>query len=163
VLQYFPDGDDMLVVGANAGLPRNPDWYYNLRAEPNPSVLIEGRSLQVSVHECPAERREAFWSLVLSHAPDYEKYMRRTTRQIPFLRLTPQHLPGEAAEKKVVMSTQTMIEVHLEEFGEHSWVKALVNTLSGSYGSAQYRFVARPSGRDTIRVTTWSPGRRSRS
>lgn len=25
VLQYFPDGDDMLVVAANAGLPRNPE------------------------------------------------------------------------------------------------------------------------------------------
>jgi hypothetical protein len=39
-----------------------------------------------------------------------------------------------------------VIEVHLEELGEHSWVKALANTLSGSYGSAQYRFVARPPG-----------------
>jgi len=44
------------------------------------------------------------------------------------------------------MSTPTLIEVHLEELGEHSWVKALANTLSGSYGSAQYRFVARPPG-----------------
>lgn len=38
------------------------------------------------------------------------------------------------------------IEVHLEELGRHSWVKALANTLGGSYGSAQYRFVARPPG-----------------
>lgn len=35
------------------------------------------------------------------------------------------------------------VEVHLEELGQHSWWKALLNTLSGSYGSAQYRFVAR--------------------
>ena len=89
VLQYFPDGDDMLVVAANAGLPRNPDWYHNLLADPSPSVLVEGRSVPVSVGECPAEGRDAFWRLVLSHAPDYEKFMRRTTRQIPFIRLTP--------------------------------------------------------------------------
>ncbi len=44
------------------------------------------------------------------------------------------------------MSTHALIEVHLEELGEHSWVKALANTLSGSNGSAQYRFVARPPG-----------------
>lgn len=37
-----------------------------------------------------------------------------------------------------------VIEIHLEELGEHSWVKALANTLAGNYGSAQYRFVARP-------------------
>lgn len=91
VLQYFPDGDDMLIVAANAGLPRNPDWYHNLLADPNPSVLVEGRALHVSPRECPPEARDEFWSQVLSYAPDYEKFMRRTTRQIPFIRLTPTH------------------------------------------------------------------------
>lgn len=37
------------------------------------------------------------------------------------------------------------IQIHLEELGEHSWLKALLNTLTGSFGSAQYRFVARPA------------------
>ena len=43
---------------------------------------------------------------------------------------------------------QSVLEVHLEELGEHSWVKALANTLAGSHGSAQYRFVARPPGEE---------------
>jgi hypothetical protein len=38
------------------------------------------------------------------------------------------------------------LEVHLEELGEHSWGKAFLNTMSGSYGSAQFRFVARRPG-----------------
>jgi hypothetical protein len=38
------------------------------------------------------------------------------------------------------------LEVHLEELGEHSWGKALLSTVSGSYGSAQFRFVARGPG-----------------
>ncbi len=38
------------------------------------------------------------------------------------------------------------LEVQLEELGGHSWVKALANTLTGLYGSALYRFVARPPG-----------------
>ena len=42
------------------------------------------------------------------------------------------------------MTTQATIEVHLEELGQHSWLKALANTFSGSFGSAQYRFVACP-------------------
>jgi hypothetical protein len=41
-----------------------------------------------------------------------------------------------------------VVEVHLEELGQHSWWKALLNTLGGTYGSAQFRFVARPPGRD---------------
>ncbi len=40
------------------------------------------------------------------------------------------------------------VEVHLEELGQHSWAKALANTLGGSYGSAQYRFVARWPGKE---------------
>lgn len=38
------------------------------------------------------------------------------------------------------------IEVHLEELGQHSWVASLFTTLTGSYGSAQCRFVATASG-----------------
>ena len=41
-----------------------------------------------------------------------------------------------------------VLEVHLEELGQHSWVKALLNTISGNAGSAQFRFVAHPPGRD---------------
>ncbi len=38
------------------------------------------------------------------------------------------------------------LQVHLEGLGEHSWGKALLNTLSSNYGSAQFRFVARRPG-----------------
>jgi len=38
------------------------------------------------------------------------------------------------------------VEIYLEELGEHSAVRALFNTLTGSYGSAQFRFVARGPG-----------------
>jgi hypothetical protein len=37
-------------------------------------------------------------------------------------------------------------EVRLEELGEHSWLQALFNTVTGSFGSAQLRFVACPPG-----------------
>ena len=41
-----------------------------------------------------------------------------------------------------------MVEIHLEELGQHSWVKGVLNTVMGSAGSAQFRFVARPPGDD---------------
>jgi len=44
------------------------------------------------------------------------------------------------------MRTAQMLEIHVEELGQHSLVKALLNTLSGTFGSAQYRFVARRPG-----------------
>ncbi len=35
-LQFFPDGEDILVVAANSGLPSPPGWYFNLMANPRP-------------------------------------------------------------------------------------------------------------------------------
>ena len=43
------------------------------------------------------------------------------------------------------MEKQREVEVQLEELGQHSWLGALFNTLTGSYGSAQFRFAARPT------------------
>ena len=45
---------------------------------------------------------------------------------------------------------QQEVEVHLEELGQHSWWVALANTLTGSFGSAQFRFVVRPRGEEDV-------------
>jgi hypothetical protein len=45
-------------------------------------------------------------------------------------------------------STGPVLEVHLEDFGEHSWLKRVVSVIGGGSGSAQFRFVARPAGPD---------------
>jgi hypothetical protein len=39
-----------------------------------------------------------------------------------------------------------VLQVHLEELGQHSWVNALFSTFASLYGSAQFRFVARAAG-----------------
>lgn len=44
------------------------------------------------------------------------------------------------------VGNRSRVEVHLEELGQHSWWKALLNTMTGTNGSAQYRFVARIAG-----------------
>ena len=35
-----------------------------------------------------------------------------------------------------------VVELHLEELGERSWLRSLANTMLGTSGSAQFRFVA---------------------
>jgi hypothetical protein len=54
--------------------------------------------------------------------------------------------PDDTHNTSTASSDPNTLEVHLEELGQHSWMKALFNTLSGSYGSAQFRFVAHPPG-----------------
>jgi deazaflavin-dependent oxidoreductase (nitroreductase family) len=88
-LQFFPDGDDMIVVAANSGLPSPPGWYFNLTADPLARVEVGGRTLQARAEELSAEETAAFWPRVLQVAPDYARYPRRTSRRIPMVRLVP--------------------------------------------------------------------------
>lgn len=94
VVQYFPDGSDLVVVGANSGMPSHPAWYLNLTAEPRARVEIDGRTLSVRARELTHEEASAFWPQVLAQAPDYARYVSRTDRRIPLLRLEIDREPG---------------------------------------------------------------------
>ena len=45
---YLADGDRYLVFASTAGSDRNPDWYLNLRV--NPDVTIEVGDETITVH-----------------------------------------------------------------------------------------------------------------
>ena len=92
VVQFFPDGSDMIVVAANAGMPSHPGWYFNLAGHPHATVEVDGRTIKVRAEELSHEQADAFWPHVLAIAPDYTRYRERTTRTIPLLRLVP--IPG---------------------------------------------------------------------
>ena len=89
MVQFFPDGDDLVVVAANSGMPTHPSWYVNLKANPRAHVEVEGRQVDVWSVELSAAEAAVFGPRVLAIAPDYAKYPRRTTRSIPLVRLIP--------------------------------------------------------------------------
>ncbi len=60
-MMYLADGDRYLVYASKAGSDRNPDWYRNLRA--NPDVTIEVGDEKITVHATEltgAERDEKY-------------------------------------------------------------------------------------------------------
>jgi deazaflavin-dependent oxidoreductase (nitroreductase family) len=92
VLQYFPDGDAMIVVAANDGGDAHPGWYYNLIARPDAAVEVNGQRVRVRALELHRDEATLWWKRILAAAPAYERYRRATTRPFPILRL----LPAEA-------------------------------------------------------------------
>src|SRR5579862_9385450 len=56
-LVYSTDGDRLVIVASKGGAPTNPDWYYNLLANPVATVEVGTERYQVraTVAE-PAER-----------------------------------------------------------------------------------------------------------
>jgi deazaflavin-dependent oxidoreductase (nitroreductase family) len=90
VLQFFPDGDAMIVAAANDGGTAHPGWYFNLKAEPTARVEVMGRAIPVRAEEVPADEAAAAWAQVLKRDPSYERYARAASaRTIPVLRLVP--------------------------------------------------------------------------
>jgi deazaflavin-dependent oxidoreductase (nitroreductase family) len=90
VLQFFPDGDAMIVAAANDGGTSHPGWYFNLVAEPAARVEVMGRAIAVRAAELPADEAAAWWERILQRDPSYERYARAAAgRTIPVLRLVP--------------------------------------------------------------------------
>ena len=89
VLQFFPDGDAMVVTAANDGGTAHPGWYFNLQGDPSARVEVRGRTIRVHAEELPAEAAAAWWQRIVSRDPNYERYARATSRPFPILRLVP--------------------------------------------------------------------------
>jgi deazaflavin-dependent oxidoreductase (nitroreductase family) len=78
------DGGNYVLVGSQGGAPKNPEWVYNLRA--NPAVEIRDHSAvqTMRVREVSDERERArLWELAVAAYPPYAEYQARTSRRIP--------------------------------------------------------------------------------
>jgi deazaflavin-dependent oxidoreductase (nitroreductase family) len=96
VLQYFPDGDAMIVVAANDGGRSHPGWYHNLAAAPGARVEVMGRTIPVRAEELRDGDAAAWWARILRRDPNYGRYARATDRRFPIMRLVPTHGPAGA-------------------------------------------------------------------
>jgi deazaflavin-dependent oxidoreductase (nitroreductase family) len=86
---YFHDGNRVTIVASNAGSPRHPSWYHNLRA--NPGVVFGGIAMDAAVVDDEAER-DRLWRLADRVFPAFASYRRdaaRANRKIPIVQLTP--------------------------------------------------------------------------
>lgn len=91
-LTYGRDGDDYLVVASKGGSPRAPDWYHNLKANPNVEINVGPRRFGVSAHPVvPGDPDyDRLWKIVNKvNRGTYAQYQKRTSRPIPVIRLTP--------------------------------------------------------------------------
>ena len=83
----LPDGDDLLLVGSNWGLPQHPAWVFNLRAHPQARVVFRGYRGLVSASEVRGAERAAAWAKLVDYNPQYAVYAGQTERELPVVRL----------------------------------------------------------------------------
>ena len=88
-LGYVEDGDRLVVIGSYGGDPRHPDWYRNLCADPDVQVTRGSSTRAMTARTATAAERERLWPEVVAAHPYYDRYQKRTTREIPLVILTP--------------------------------------------------------------------------
>jgi deazaflavin-dependent oxidoreductase (nitroreductase family) len=86
-LVYMPDGANFLVVASKGGHPRDPGWLHNLRAHPDTEVQIGGERIEVRAREADAAERRRLWPKAGAYNPHWQRYRKRTSREIPLVLL----------------------------------------------------------------------------
>lgn len=77
------------VAAANWGKEKMPSWYYNLKATPHASVLLDGRQRICSAREAQGEEYERYWTLAEATFVGMKHYRQRVgDRLIPIMILT---------------------------------------------------------------------------
>jgi deazaflavin-dependent oxidoreductase (nitroreductase family) len=85
-----PLGERFVLIASAGGRPRNPAWYYNLKANPECSLIVSGRGeIACVAHEAQGDERQQAWAAANAQYSGYTSYQNRVERQIPVMILTP--------------------------------------------------------------------------
>ena len=77
------------VVASLGGAPRNPVWYYNLKANPHVELQDGPTKRDYEAREVTGDEKATWWDRAVQAWPDYANYQTRTKRQIPVYVLEP--------------------------------------------------------------------------
>jgi deazaflavin-dependent oxidoreductase (nitroreductase family) len=72
------------LVASVGGAPKNPVWYYNVKAAPDDVTIQDGpEPFRVRVREVTGDERAQWWERAVAAYPPYAEYQERTDRTIP--------------------------------------------------------------------------------
>ena len=83
------DGDRLVVIASKGGAPTNPDWYYNILANPLVSVETGTELFQARASIAVEPERTRLYNQMVEMMPGFAEYQSKTTRVIPVVILTP--------------------------------------------------------------------------
>ena len=84
-LLHLPDGDRVLLVASQGGLPKHPQWYYNVLADPNVTVQVGRRRRAMTAREATQSERAELWPRLVERYADFADYQSNTSRVIPVI------------------------------------------------------------------------------
>jgi deazaflavin-dependent oxidoreductase (nitroreductase family) len=88
-LAYQSDDGRYVIFASKGGSPTNPDWYYNLKAQPNVAIEIGSDTIDVVASEASGEERARLFRTQAERVPQFAEYEQKAGRAIPVIVLTP--------------------------------------------------------------------------
>ena len=74
------------LIASKAGAPTHPEWYHNLKADPEAVMIQDGpEPFDAVVREVSGDERAEWWARAVAAYPPYDEYQANTDREIPVL------------------------------------------------------------------------------
>ena len=87
-MMYLKDGDRYIVFASKAGADTHPDWFHNLKANPDVKVEIGDEKLDMRAEEITGRERDTIYESQSKLYPQFAAYEQKTKRVIPVVALT---------------------------------------------------------------------------
>ena len=78
-----------VAVGSTSGDPKNPVWYYNLKADPKVTLQDGAVTKEYVARELEGAEYDEWWERSVAAFPAYAEYQAKTSRKIPQFLLEP--------------------------------------------------------------------------
>ena len=89
-LLYLADGPNLVIVASQGGMPKDPQWFANLTANPDTRVHLRGeRDRPVRARVATPTEKAGLWPRLVDLYADFDKYQSWADREIPVVILEP--------------------------------------------------------------------------
>ena len=86
---YITDDERLVVIASKGGAPTNPDWYFNLVANPEVSVEVGTEQFQAQATSATEPERTKLFEQMAAEIPEFAEYEQKAVpRIIPVITLT---------------------------------------------------------------------------
>ena len=87
-LAYMKDGERYIIFASYEGNPKNPPWYYNVKADPAVKLEVGSDSFTCTAREVDEPERTSLYASMVEKMPEFAEYESRTERTIPVIAVT---------------------------------------------------------------------------
>ena len=88
-LVYIKDDSDYVITASAGGADKHPGWFFNIRSNPQATIQVKDKHIQVTAEIAEPEKKSELWSRLVKVAPNFAGYEKRTSREIPMVILHP--------------------------------------------------------------------------